>query len=148
MISTFGKDSSVESPYLPVSFQPPLPRDPIVRSPKDNDVEAVDDDAVASTRIFQSRFYMTSVRDKSEFDSAGIAPDIQKNLFFNRPDVKDILDSVKKLVEDEGLFHRVAVLTCGPQGMVNEVDDYCRKSRMTCSTNSVLFDCHKEIFNF
>jgi hypothetical protein len=152
MIKSIGvhqSDDKSELPYLPLSFQPPMLPAPSIRSPKSRvDVEDNDDLSISSTLVFQSRYYLTSVRDEAEFLAAGINPKEQKNLSFGRPNIPETLNSIRQLCLDENLPHRVAVFTCGPQAMVNEVDDYCRASRLKCALQEVRFDCHKEVFNF
>jgi hypothetical protein len=37
-----------------------------------------------------------------------------------------LLESARKLCAEEKITRRVAVLTCGPEAMVSEVDDYFR----------------------
>jgi hypothetical protein len=61
--------------------------------------------------------------------------------------VKDLFFRTTELCKKENL-KRVAVLTCGPPSLVNEVDDLCRRSKMSLNCDNVVFDCHKEIFDF
>lgn len=155
-----------KSSYLPISFQPPMSDAPQPRKAKvehilvkpfqmgsanGQDAEAQidshpDQQDLMSDYVFFNEYYLTSAREpKEEF---GIHPEVQKWLKLSRPNLPDLFQQTTKLCLSENIS-RVAVCVCGPQSMVNEVADFCRRSQMapTCCQN-VRFDCHSEVFDF
>ena len=146
---------------LPTSFQPNLlrvseravgvraasiPRNKTAAS-NSNDEDApplpdtVDDDLV-SPHPFQFEFHLTSLRNEKDFVAADIDQLAQPYLRFGRPDVPRLFERVAALCADEGIA-RVAVVTCGPRPMMDEVAAMCASRR-----GGVTFDLHKEVFDF
>ena len=87
-------------------------------------------------------FYITGIKNKEEFLLSGIDPIHQPHLRYGRPDLSNIFERVAKLCEKENIS-RVAVVTCGPSPMINDVVTLSRKK-----INGVSFDCHHEVFQF
>ena len=126
---------------------------------------------IESTLVFHTEFYLTSKNNNNSASTTtstttathNKTTDENKNELYNsnpnvklgvRLDVKELFARVEKLCKKEKL-NRVAVLTCGPQLLVNDVFDLCRKSQLQSCLNfnsdndiddHVVFDCHKEIF--
>mmetsp|Transcript_15750 Transcript_15750/g.36994 ORF Transcript_15750/g.36994 Transcript_15750/m.36994 type:complete len:558 (-) Transcript_15750:13-1686(-) len=121
------------SQTLPLSFQPPLPS-----------AVADGDDKVVLPAHIKSEFYLTRVRDVREYGAAGINPDVQRHVVFGqRPDFDLIFPDIHEQAMEAG-EKRIAVMTCGPQGMVNSVKAACVKH----SVKGVTFDLHYEVFEF
>mmetsp|Transcript_7401 Transcript_7401/g.9702 ORF Transcript_7401/g.9702 Transcript_7401/m.9702 type:complete len:555 (+) Transcript_7401:156-1820(+) len=131
-VYTTNPDINISVNSLPKSFQPDILR-------LDSDEELKSD----SETIFKTRLYLTKLqRDKDEYPVANISPTLQPWLRFGRPNLKEIF---QKFCNDSGVQHtRVAVLTCGPKGLINEVEKLAR----TQSNSRVTFDFHKESFEF
>mmetsp|Transcript_26197 Transcript_26197/g.44193 ORF Transcript_26197/g.44193 Transcript_26197/m.44193 type:complete len:553 (+) Transcript_26197:100-1758(+) len=100
-----------------------------------------------SERIFHAEYYLTSVRSEEQFAAAGIDPVNQKHLHFGRPSLPYLFQRTEELCRKEGI-KKVAVLTCGPPGMINEVMDFCNKSQLCTSPDTVRFHGHAETFDF
>jgi hypothetical protein len=93
---------------------------------------------------FHGEFYITSLRNKADFHRANIDPVKQPYLRFGRPNLPDIFARVTQLCAKEGIG-RVAVVSCGPAPMVQEVAALCgEKGRL----GGVKFDLHLEEFDF
>ena len=93
--------------------------------------------------MLHSEFYLTKVRSKAEFGTAGIAPEQQACVRFGRPDLAATFKRMHTIAERAGET-RVAALVCGPPGMVHAVRKLCREQ----STVAVTFDFHAEEFLF
>lgn len=142
---TLGSDhENMEDEDAVKDFQPAVserdapPQDPI-------------GEALASDKIFHNMFYLTQVsRPEGEFEKAGIVPEKQPWLQFGRPDLADIFKQCENMLLTEPRTRhgrpRVAVGVCGPQAMVDDVRNICKKSKLSCS--GVVFDCHSEVFDF
>ena len=89
-----------------------------------------------------AEFYITSLRNVEDFHRAHIDPINQPYLRFGRPNLPNIFERVAKLCEKENIS-RVAVVTCGPPAMVDDVVMLSRNR-----INGVSFDCHHEVFEF
>lgn len=118
----FSKDSDHRLPY---SFSP----DMLVRDAPEDKLETY--------------FHLTRERDTSKFDEANIKPEIQTTLKFGRPDLPGIFERMKGFCQ-QGHCKRVAVLTCGPGPLVDSVYKMCVQH----SSDGVMFDFHKEVFEF
>lgn len=105
-----------------------------------------DENKLFSTLIFHTEYYLTCLRSKEDFKKANIDPEHQRYVKFGRPDLEKLFAETRELCEKEGI-RRVAVFTCGPSAMVNEVVDLSRNSKTNCGT-AVRFDCHQEVFDF
>jgi hypothetical protein len=119
-----------------------------------NDIRAVEpmDQEIASSLIFHAEYYLTDVRAKEDLAKGNIFPDQQSHLRIGRPNLPKIFAETAAMCRHEGIS-RVAVFTCGPPAMVNEVADLSRASRLggCCAGSSgsdVKFDCHSEVFDF
>ena len=135
------------SAHLPLSFQPQMSASPQVTV--DGSVSEGDDaQDVQSNFVFFNEYYLTAVRDAAQFDAAGIRPEVQKWLKFGRPNLVNIFTSVSNLCKEHAHIKRVAVCVCGPQSMVDEVKDLCKKSQLNPSARTIRFDCHSEVFDF
>lgn len=140
---------------LPDNFQPSSVRQSRSLSMSSNNInpdsvelstisDAIND--IYSSFVFYTRFHYTSIRDESALLNIGIDPVKQPHLRFGRPDVPGLFSEVTKLCKESGVA-RVGVAVCGPQNLVDEVNDLCRVSQMAfCDT--IRFDCHKELFDF
>lgn len=105
-----------------------------------------------SADVFYSEFFLTSVKTEQQLRKDNYDEILQKylnvpNLKIGRPDLQQLFADTAKLCTDEGI-PEVAVVVCGPDSMVNAVDDLCRRSQLTCDSRVVQFFCHKEVFNF
>jgi len=90
-----------------------------------------------------TEFYLTRSREKPQFADANIDPVMQDCLRFDRPKLDDIFAKSKDMAMKHG-DSRVAVLTCGPMSLINDV---ILKSAQF-SGGGVAFDCHHELFEF
>lgn len=164
--------------YSPVSFQPGLASPPRRRSRSHQQSQAVGPSAapllslqttddphhvgeveeggggdgqntntISSEYVFITELYLSSQRDQQEFLEGNIHPASQPHLHFGRPNIVDIFQRTRGLCIKEHI-KRVAVGVCGPQSMVDAVDDLCRRSKMSTDSAAVRFDCHKEVFSF
>lgn len=103
----------------------------------------------SSRMIFENRFYLTQLRDESQFKDANISPKVQPWLHFGRPDIAEVFEEVRSqvLADKVGKSRpRVCVSVCGPPSMVHDVQERCRQSQLGCA--EVAFDCHAEVFDF
>ena len=100
------------------------------------------DTDIDSSDPFHLEFYLTSVRNAEQFKAANIDPDAQKHVRFGRPDLSKLFDRVASFCANEKI-RRVAVITCGPVSMVDEVATLCSRRH-----SGVAFDVHKEVFDF
>jgi len=105
------------------------------------------DPTAAASSLLQSEFFLTKVRRKEDFESAGIAVEEQKCLRFGRPDLPAAFERMRRVAAEAGET-RVAVLVCGPEGMVKQVRQLCRQFSSSKSKGSVAFDYHCEEFAF
>jgi NADPH oxidase len=94
--------------------------------------------------VLTSEFFLTQVRNKEDFQAANIDPEIQKHLRFGRPDLAKAFAAMAETAKREGEA-RVAVLVCGPAGMVGAVRQLCVTAG---SAAQVQFDFHGEEFAF
>jgi Ferric reductase NAD binding domain len=62
---------------------------------------------------------------------------------FGRPDLPSLISGMRKFAISAG-EKRVAVLSCGPVVMVDDLRDLC----WDMSDNEVAFDFHGEVFEF
>ena len=62
----------------------------------------------------------------------------RRNAYKGRPDIEQIIQETIAISKSKG-SGRVAVVTCGPEAMVDNVKDLCRKAGV---------DLHDEIFDF
>jgi hypothetical protein len=67
------------------------------------------------------------------------------HLRLGRPDIQGIIKETIAVAEAKGVG-RVAVITCGPERMVEAVKDACRGMSGLCG--GVTLDLHDEIFDF
>lgn len=98
---------------------------------------------VVAEDILHTTFYLTQAREPADYADAGIKPAVQECLRFGRPKLLSIFEKMKEVAKAAG-DDRVAVLTCGPEGMVADVGDNC----VTQSDEDVLFEFHSETFMF
>jgi hypothetical protein len=106
---------------------------------------------IYDNKIFHNQFYLTKSRQQAAYADAGIDPDHQPWLHFGRPDLSEIFKETAKMVVSSrnSLLRkpRVAVCVCGPQSMVNSVQDLCRTTSVA-DGSQIVFDCHAEVFDF
>jgi len=86
---------------------------------------------------FYPEVYVTRAQDE---DLVG-----RNNVTKGRPDIQRIIQETIAVAKSKGAS-RVAVVTCGPERMVDEVKAECRKSTNICGP--IALDVHDEIFNF
>lgn len=104
---------------------------------------------------FHVEFYLTSCRNKEDFDGADIHPDHQPYLNFGRPKLPEKWTKIAEMCIRESIT-RVSVLVCGPDPMILEVEELCSVPITLTTTiksgekitGTVYFDLHKEEFNF
>jgi hypothetical protein len=85
---------------------------------------------------FVNEFYLTSSSTANSKDYNNT-----HNLHSGRPNISNIIELTGKMCSRENIG-RVAVVTCGPPAMVQEVSAVCAKRH-----SGVAFDVHKEVFN-
>ena len=90
-----------------------------------------------------TEFYLTRARSEADYGDANINPALQDSLRFGRPNLDKIFADMKDIALTHG-DKEVAVLTCGPAGLVNDV---IQKSKEN-SGGGVTFNCHHELFEF
>jgi len=86
---------------------------------------------------FYPEVYVTRAQDE---DLVG-----RNNVTKGRPDIQRIIQETIAVAKSKGAS-RIAVVTCGPERMVDEVKAECRKSTNICGP--IALDVHDEIFNF
>ncbi|KXJ28514.1 Cytochrome b-245 heavy chain [Exaiptasia diaphana] len=118
----FHKNSDLRLPY---SFSPDLL------------------DRSTPEEILETYFHLTRERNTSKFTEGNIRPEIQPTLKFGRPELPVLFEKMKRYCQD-GNNRRVAVLACGPRPLVDSVQTLCAKY----SCRDVIFDFHKEVFEF
>ena len=103
------------------------------------DAESGEDTEVSSDKAlrFQPEVYVTGARDS---DLSG-----RENAFKGRPDIPQIIRQTVAAAKIAGVG-RVAVITCGPGRMVDDVKKACRQATGTCG--AVALDVHDEVFEF
>mmetsp|Transcript_12459 Transcript_12459/g.33024 ORF Transcript_12459/g.33024 Transcript_12459/m.33024 type:complete len:569 (-) Transcript_12459:88-1794(-) len=115
---------------LPPAFQPDLISHNAAQS-------AVDEGAFSGSGVLRTEFYLTRPRpDTADGTAPGTTTD---NLKLGRPDLAATIREIAGLAEADG-GRRVAVMTCGPKGLVDEV-----KRESTKHKNC---DVHAEVFEF
>lgn len=92
----------------------------------------------SDTPRFQPDVYVTKADNK---DLADCPAHVHKG----RPDIKHLVEETVALAISRNIG-RVAVITCGPERMVDEVQQTCRQMSGMCG--KVALDVHKESFNF
>ena len=118
--------SNTYTHHLPTSFQPNL-------------IDRQD----VSEKMLENYFHLTKERDESKFEEANIKPNLQPDLRFGRPLLSEYFERMTKFALMDQQY-KVAVITCGPLGMVNDVERMCSKY----STKGLSFHFHKELFEF
>ena len=93
--------------------------------------------------ILESFFHLSTVRNEADFVKANINPRTQKLLKFGRPNLPEYFEKIKKVAVEQHI-NKVAVLSCGPEMMMEE----CQKLAKRHSKGGVQFDYHGETFNF
>jgi hypothetical protein len=177
LLSSMTYASDTEKPFvkhhssLPLSFQPDMSPCPKVRMENESldevlgtNIEQIDDRDIESSsqdsdldgsnpyssdQIFQAEYYLTATGTRSSkgADSPSFNDDMADSLRWGRPNVEEIFDNLMKFSMGCRSVSKVAVFVCGPVDLVNEVDEYCRRTTITVC-NKVQFHCHKEVFNF
>lgn len=99
------------------------------------------EDDLDKADVFHCEFYLTSIRNQSEFKAANIRPDEQEYLRFNRPNLPHIFARMDQYCKDKNI-DKVAVAVCGPGVMVEEVKDLCKMK------HEVEYHLHSEEFSF
>lgn len=136
---------------LPASFQPDLVRVSSLDSNVARSVHSAKDESQQQSHASPEPIIATTVEDASVFHfeyyltgSKGDCeqPDYKPYLHHGRPDFERLFAQVKQLCADNKL-DRVAVVTCGPLPMVQEVQSLCVKN-----SDKINFDLHVEEFGF
>ena len=132
-----------KAPRLPLSFQPDLLMSH--RLSFGDHLNAWDEDSEVPDQedILQTEFFLTQVRNQAEFCGAGISPEEQTCVRFGRPDLPKAFQRMRVRAQKSG-ERRVAVLVCGPVGMVKQVRALCSQH----SRDGMVFDYHSEEFDF
>lgn len=111
----------------------------------------------SAEELFQADFYNTSSSNNNndgdetaaerEEGAVGLAPN--QTVISGRPKFASIFREVAALCAQEQLS-RAGVCVCGPEGLIDEVRDLCKQSRINgkVAEHSVVFDCHTEVFDF
>ena len=90
-----------------------------------------------SSRFFPEVYVTRVTKDE---DLAG-----RSHALKGRPDIQRIIQETMAVARAKGAG-RVAIVTCGPEKMVDEVKATCRKLTGVCGT--IALDVHDEIFDF
>ena len=126
-----GKETALTEPKtiarLPLSFSP----------------DGLNEFCPEQQGSFYTEFFLTQVRNAEDFAEADIHPEVQPCLRFNRPDIKKKMTEMHEIAIGNKV-DRVAVLVCGPEGMVSDVIAFSRE----LSSKQVKFDVHAETFAF
>lgn len=96
--------------------------------------------------VVHTEFYLTQARTEADLEgSFRMLPSDKHVLRFGRPDVEKIFGTMEAVAKKKNL-DKVAVLTCGPPGLVASV----KKQAELFSTKEggVRFDMHVETFAF
>ena len=135
----------------------------LLSSPMKGACKALSDTQASSVysaeELFQADFYNTSSSSNNNNDDdadaaaeregggAGLAKN--QTVISGRPNFSSIFREVAGLCVQEQLS-RAGVCVCGPGGLIDEVRDLCRQSRINgkVAEHSVVFDCHAEVFDF
>lgn len=94
-------------------------------------------------------YHLTRVKSLAELpEGSNIKPAVQECLRFGRPNLPQVFAHMhgfaKRQQGDGHAAPRVAVLACGPAGMLNQVKKLC----WSASGDGVSFDFHGETFDF
>lgn len=90
-------------------------------------------------------YHMTRVKSLEEPPADfNVKPEVQECLRFGRPNLVNVFSKMKAIAAKDDGFTRVAVLTCGPVGLCNHV----QQQAWAHSGNGVKFDYHGETFDF
>ena len=98
---------------------------------------------IPDNSVFHCEYYLTCVRRESEHAAANIVPSEQPYVKHGRPDLPKLFSEVVELCAKESIGH-VAVVTCGPLPMTQEVHMLCDAKNKA----NVKFDLHVEEFGF
>ena len=146
---TFDESAHDDIRLLPDAFQPKHILSSDVKASERYDCSTLD--GLNSRFLFHPAFYVTDGSSLAD----GIGDDTDEAINYShllqigRPNMKFIFQQIEDLCRENDLS-RVAVITCGPESMTNEVIDLCRQSRITIDSREdrVKFDCHIDIFDF
>ena len=81
-------------------------------------VPAAEADGQDGGRLLSSEYFLTQVRCEEDFHAGNIHPDTQQHVRFGRPDLPAVFGRMARTAARLG-ESRVAVLVCGPRGMVD-----------------------------
>lgn len=100
--------------------------------------------------VMEANFYLT--KNASEDDAAELRKMYSANIHLGRPNYAQILQEMAELAVENG-EHDVAVLSCGPSGMIGHAfkSSYERTRKYETSNGKdfkVNFDFHSEVFEF
>ena len=101
-------------------------------------------------RLVETDIFVSQKTKKAKKSASSHFQNDPRNIHFGRPDLNAIVLDVKEEAERQEISH-VAVFTCGPKAMVDNLQDVCRNhSKGACEIGSqgVTFDVHEEIFEF
>ena len=108
------------------------------KNDKTEEGQVAEEQVQTTDSYFHPEIYVTRARDDEDLES-------RPHTYKGRPDISKIIKEIVVLAEEQGV-RRVAVITCGPQPMVNQVKNSCRKMNGVCC--GVTLDVHDEIFSF
>eukprot|EP01038_Epipyxis_sp_PR26KG_P005623 gene5623-7766_t len=120
-----------------------LTSSPSERVVTDEPIDFSKDDNLLHKSVFHCEFYLTALRNEDQFKAANINPQEQSYLRMGRPDLPKIFSRVEELCVSEK-YHRVGVISCGPQSLMKEVALLASQFRRS----GVRFDHHEEVFDF
>jgi NADPH oxidase len=109
---------------------------------KDSDTLIANND-INSEEVFHSEFYLTRYKNSEQVDLSILDLKDRNYVRFGRPDLADIFNKTTLYCNENGI-NRIAVATCGPLSMVDEVQRQCNIK----NGGKISFDLQKEVFDF
>eukprot|EP01038_Epipyxis_sp_PR26KG_P007873 gene7873-10688_t len=139
-ILSAGKENEFENVMIKQGIE-------LISSPIEQGVvedEPIDNDNLLHKSVFHCEFYLTAIRDESQKKAPSINSKQEQTHFLKgRPDLPKIFSRVEELCVREK-YHRVGVISCGPELLMKEVALLASQFR----GSGVCFDQHEEIFDF
>lgn len=133
---------------LPMSFQPNLLKkysvSPMVVKKSDGKKDFGENGILEEDDTIHTEFYLTKAKNESELRDSNVRDKAKSVLRYGRPDIENLFNTMLSVAKEKGV-RRVAVLTCGPAGLVASVVGQAQLLNLKCG---VQFDVHKETFAF
>jgi ferredoxin-NADP reductase len=107
----------------------------------DQDIVEKPNRGLLNLDFLHTEFYLTKRKGTSR--TAQPPPEQENVLRYGRPDLVHIFSTMEAIAKERGCG-RVAVMTCGPRTLVNDVLKHCDQRQH----GEVQFDSHVEMFDF